>query len=660
MRYLTSKNENTYRVITERCMREIQAEVNLFYGHVTGITDDTQDKVSFGSSYISDSEELVKIIMKIWVKYHDIMLNECLYQKLDTIDSFVVKMNLYRGVTYDEFQMVLNTSDFDTISINDKEYKHFRAYHFFKIFDKIDRKNFILKNAYEKNNFRDYLKMLERYNIPILSFFLNTKIPSYFPYSALLQHSYLTAGSGSGKTALMKLIIYNLQGKTQKHHNATIIVFDPQGKFSRECLSFKMNKDHSRIIYIDLYIDTLLEKQGLIEKDEATFSPIINPFDIDERSIDAVGKMTAELTKAFEDLLKDASMTGNMDTFLRATISTLLFREGSSIKDLQRFMSDETNADLKALGMRNPIAEQREFFINGLFDTPLYKKTREALGQKVQQFLGLPNLARILVGKSTINLKEAVNSGKIILFNLSKGELTSETSKALGKIFLAMIQGIGFRRVRMDSKNMVNTFVICDEFQNFAVGSVKQMLDEIRQYKIGFFMAQQYAKQGMDNDFFDSIMANTTLKIIGTNDANVFSELSRSTTISKEELQNLPQYQFYVHNRTSKAEASKKYFKIKTPSTLEDMTNTNFYLTESEYKDLLKYLVFTSGMYAKDEINIKAIHDITKTTTTLPYQAQNTEGVKKEKPKNKPKREQRQSEDENLNEEDIPKPKFTL
>lgn len=659
MRYLTRKIERVYREILERCERDIRAEIENFYSKITSVNDYEQDKVAFGSTDIKDSVELVKSIMFIWVKYHDIILNECLYEKIDPLDSFVVKMNMYRGLTYDEFQMVLNTSDYDVIHIDEKDYKHFKAYHFLKIYDKIDRKNFILKNPYAKNSFNDYLKLLERYKVPVINFFLS-KIPAYFPYSALLQHAYLTAGSGSGKSALMKLIIYNLQKKTQKAQNATIIVFDPQGKFSRECLQFKMNTDHKRLIYIDLYIDTILEKQQLIGKNEATYSPIINPFDIDERSIDAVGKMTAELTKAFEDLLKDANMTGNMDTFLRATISTLLFRPDSSIKDLQRFMSDDTNADLREWGIKNPITEQREFFTNGLFDTPLYKKTREALAQKIQQFLGLPNLARILVGKSSINLKDAVNSGKVILFNLSKGELTSETSKALGKIFLAMIQGIAYRRVRMDSSEMKNTFIICDEFQNFAVGSVKQMLDEIRQYKVGFFMAQQYAKQGMDNDFFDSIMANTTLKIIGTNDANVFGELSRSTTISKEELQELPPFNFYVHNRTAKGEASKKYFKMKTPATLENINDKNFYVDENEYKDLLKYLVFTSKMYVKDEVNIKAIQDIKAPTLLNEEQKRNTEGDKKTPQKPKNKRDRRQQEDENLNDDDIPKPKFSL
>jgi len=572
--------------------------------NVTGGQDDAES-IAIGSIYPVHLEDTVKELMKLWVKAHDTLINECLFQKFDPTEAIYVLLKVSRGVTFDEFQMVLKATDYDTITIDEKDYKHFRAYDFFKIYDKVDRKRFITKNGYAKDDFQDYIGMLERYKVPIVSFFLTKKIPAFFPFSALLKHAYMTAGSGAGKTELIKLIAYNLQGKTQKHKNATVVVFDPQGDFSRECLKFKMNKEHDRVIYLDLYIHRELEKYGLINPGQETFTPVINPFDIDEKTIDAVGKMTIELTRAFEELLKDATISGNMETFLQPCISTLLFREHSSIRDLQRFMQDGQNEDLRALGRENPIPDHRNFFTSKGFDIPLYKKTKDALYQKIQQLLNLPNFSRVMVGNSTINLKKALNGGKVILFSLAKGNLSQETSHAIGKILFAMIQGIAFRRVDTPKEKRKNTFIIADEFQNFTISYVKSMLEEIRQYKIGFLMAQQYAGQGMDKDFFDSILTNTTLKIIGNNDPNTFSELARSTGISEKQLKELPRYNFFVHNRdanTTKAE--QKYLKIKTSKALVDTRNTAFYLSDEEYKALLQYLVFTSGQYIKDELNI--------------------------------------------------------
>jgi hypothetical protein len=660
-----TKLERSYIELRERLDRLNDEIISDYITNVTGATDG--ENVAIGSTFAILLESVVKDIMSHWVKAHDTMINECLYQKLEPTNAFFMLMKINRGVTFEEFQMVLKTTDYDTIQISEKEYKYFRAYDFFKIHDRIDRKHFIIKNHYDKDSFKDYVRMLEKYKIPIVSFFLTKKIPAYFPYSALLKHSYLTAGSGSGKTELMKLIIYNLQSRTSKHSTASIVVFDPQGDFSRECLKFKMNKESNRIIYIDLYIHKELQKYGIIEKNEATFSPVINPFDIDDKSIDAVGKMTIELARAFEELLKDTTITGNMETFLHPCISTLLFRENSNIRDLQRFMQDGNNEDLRQLGRQNPIPDHKNFFVSGGFDIPLYKKTKDALAQKIQQLLNLPNFSRLMVGKSTIDLRKALNSGKVVLINLSKGELTPSTSHSIGKILFAMIQGIGFRRVDTAKEKRKNTFVIVDEFQNFAISYVKNMLEEIRQYKIGFLMAQQYAGQGMDGDFLDSILTNTTLKIIGSNDPNTFRELAKSTGISEIQLKELPKHSFYIFNRDANGKPEQKYFQIKAPDALVDTTNTTFYLDVEQYKELLTYLVFKSGQYIKDAININEGAERTNTEGTAERPQEQEERQTSQQRKNSTERSQKNTkETRNKLDQDknsigaIPKPKLPL
>ena len=232
MSYKVINLERLHRELIDRLDRLNQKIIAEHIANITGDID-KNESIAIGSTAPILFEDLVKEMMKHWVKAYDLMINECLYQKLDITEPFFVMMKMRRGITFEEFQMVLKTTDYDTIHMDEKDYKHFRAYDFFKIHDRIDRKQFIMKNRYDKDNFQDYVSMLEKYNIPILSFFLQTKIPAYFPFSALLKHSYLTAGSGSGKTELMKLIAYNLQGKTQKHQNASIVLFDPQGEDSQ-------------------------------------------------------------------------------------------------------------------------------------------------------------------------------------------------------------------------------------------------------------------------------------------------------------------------------------------------------------------------------------------------------------------------------------------
>jgi hypothetical protein len=225
-----------------------------------------------------------------------------------------------------------------------------------------------------------------------------------------------------------------------------------------------------------------------------------------------------------------------------------------------------------------------------------------------------------------------------------------------------MIQGIGFRRVDTPKDKRKNTFVIIDEFQNFAISYVKNMLEEIRQYKIGFLMAQQYAGQGMDGDFLDSILTNTTLKIIGSNDPNTFRELAKSTGISETQLKALPKHNFFVFNRDANVKPEQKFFQMKTPDILVNTKNTAFYLDNDQYKDLLKFLVFESGQYAKDAININDSKTPSVQQTAEPIQPPQTERKEEIETRNegKPKPKKGRKTDETENFTEIPKPKFTL
>ncbi len=89
----------------------------------------------------------------------------------------------------------------------------------------------------------------------------------------------------------------------------------------------------------------------------------------------------------------------------------LLDLPGASIKDLHRFMIEETNADLIEFALTNDNADIKSFFANE-FGTPGYKTTEHAIATKLRLLLTTGTFADLTCGHSTIDLERAMYDGK--------------------------------------------------------------------------------------------------------------------------------------------------------------------------------------------------------------------------------------------------------
>jgi len=158
-----------------------------------------------------------------------------------------------------------------------------------------------------------------------------------------------------------------------------------------------------------VYIDPSLHRD---------FSPSINPFEIEDRSEKNIALMTQELRSIFEVLLQDANTTNQMSAVLSPCIATLLRRSGSDFSDLQRFMDDNNNQDLVALGIQSPNPQHRSFF-QTRFYSKMYGATKHGLYTRMQVLLNEPVFQNLISNTTTLKLKCLINQKKIILFKLS-------------------------------------------------------------------------------------------------------------------------------------------------------------------------------------------------------------------------------------------------
>ena len=104
------------------------------------------------------------------------------------------------------------------------------------------------------------------------------------------------------------------------------------------------------------------------------------------------------------------------------------------------------------------------------------------------------SVMRNIVGqtKSSFNVGEIMDSGKILMIKLSKGILGDLNSELLGLILVSKIQIAAMRRQNTDKENRKDFFLYIDEFQNYITDSIESILSEARKYRLGLIIAHQY------------------------------------------------------------------------------------------------------------------------------------------------------------------------
>jgi len=189
-------------------------------------------------------------------------------------------------------------------------------------------------------------------------------------------------------------------------------------------------------------------------------------------------------------------------------------------------MEDKTNADLVEMG-KNSKYDAVKVFYNARFGLSKYKTARQGMGSRLDFIMSM-GVGRYLCGKTSINLKSALEQKKTVIFNLAKGELSTEKSLVYGQFIVAYILGIFFERASIEPKFRVPCHLYIDEFHNYASKKLQEAFQEGRKYKLYLTVATQTDGQGLTREQTKSIMGNTNIKIVGS------SAKATRTAMSKE------------------------------------------------------------------------------------------------------------------------------
>jgi Type IV secretion-system coupling protein DNA-binding domain len=150
-----------------------------------------------------------------------------------------------------------------------------------------------------------------------------------------------------------------------------------------------------------------------------------------------------------------------------------------------------------------------------------------AIQNKIGQFTGNP-LIRNIIGQpnSSFDIREMMDTKKILIMNLSKGLIGETNANLLGSMLTTRIYLAAMSRANLpveQMKQMPNFYFYVDEFQSFANATFANILSEARKYHLNLIIAHQYIAQ-MEEEVRDAVFGNvgTTVSFrVGPFDAEV-------------------------------------------------------------------------------------------------------------------------------------------
>jgi len=143
-----------------------------------------------------------------------------------------------------------------------------------------------------------------------------------------------------------------------------------------------------------------------------------------------------------------------------------------------------------AILSHNPDPTVRQFWEKEFIQSQRGQMSADMLSyviSKLGRFIGNATV-RNLIGQahSSFDVREVMDGKKILLCNLSKGNLGDINSDLLGFVLVSKIQIAALSRANQPEAERTDFYLYLDEFQNFTTDSIATILSEARKYHLNF------------------------------------------------------------------------------------------------------------------------------------------------------------------------------
>jgi hypothetical protein len=343
-----------------------------------------------------------------------------------------------------------------------------------------------------------------------------------------IRHLYVIGKSGTGKSSL-----FISMASQDIARGEGVAILDPHGETIEQVLERIPENRIEDVVYID---------------PSDTENPVgLNLLELDDPS--QKNLMASGLVSAIKQHF-DFSWGPRLEYLLNYSILTLLEVPGTTMLGITRLLEDNNYLNYILSKVKDPVVlkfwnqEWKQMKGNQRFVT----EAISPIQNKVNRFLASTTIRNILGQKnSTIDLWEAMNSGKIVLINLAKGKIGSDNANLLGALLVSRIQFYALQRANIPYEKRKPFYLYVDEFQNFATGSFEEILSESRKYKLGLYLTHQFTAQ-LPEDLLKAVYGNVGTIMTFSLGAPDARELAKEFApyFEEEDIISLERFQVYI------------------------------------------------------------------------------------------------------------------
>jgi hypothetical protein len=295
------------------------------------------------------------------------------------------------------------------------------------------------------------------------------------------RHIYIIGQTGTGKSNMLKEM-----AKQDVKNGKGVCLIDPHGDFAEDVLTAVPKERAEDVIYFD---------PADVERPFG-----LNMLEYDPKYSEQKTFVINEMIGIF-DQLYDLKATGGpmFEQYMRNAMLLIMDdpESGSTLLEISKVLSDEDFRRLKLSRCQNPI-------VIDFWTKEAEKAGGEAalvnmvpyITSKLTTFISNDMMRPIIAQQeSTLNFREIMDQGKILIFNLSKGKIGEINARLLGMVVVGKILMAALSRVDMPEEGRKDFHLYLDEFQNVTTNSIAQILSEARKYRLCLIIAHQFIAQ---------------------------------------------------------------------------------------------------------------------------------------------------------------------
>src|SRR5579883_3327259 len=325
------------------------------------------------------------------------------------------------------------------------------------------------------------------------------KRPIHLDPSDRKSHMHVIGSSGSGKS---KFLEWMIRGDLRNHQGFCLL--DPHGTLYDDVVNYCAH--HPTTLPRDIILLNLSKPDQVIG---------FNPF----RKSDA-GNIAVQVDRRIIATMHAWNMlntdqTPTLERMLRI-VYTVMIDQNVALPQAQHLV------DFQSREIRQRMIDhcsvplvQREWEELQDLKARDWREETLSLRNRLFRFLSSPSLMRFMgLADRSLDLKEIMDSGKILLVNLAPSdELSEENARVFGALLVNEFFECARRRQKDSRGNDPKPYYLyIDEFQEFVSIDVSKMLDQVRKY--GLFAILSHQRFGQLNDDLIDSLSNCKIKAV--------------------------------------------------------------------------------------------------------------------------------------------------